>query len=346
MVRVAIIGAGLMGGVHARGYATLSERVSLRLIHDVNPDRAAVLADTIGTEIALTLDDVLDDPEVEAVTICVPPHLNREIAVRALRAGKHVFLEKPIALKLEDADAILAAAEQSRTVLMVGLVLRFWPGYAELRALACGGELGRPLTVTTSRLQPPAEWGGWISDVHLTGGIAPLVLVHDFDQMNWLLGEPLHVAARPLRGAGRAATHVGVWVDYGDASGLAEATMDMPSSYPLTSELRVVCERGAVVYSFEAGGAEAADSSGPGSGEQRLGASNAHHLSIYRDKPKSHEIVELGDGDLWTPELVHFLDAIEGRAPLGLGTGHQARQTLAVALAANRSLESGAVERV
>ena len=122
--------------------------------------------------------------------------------------------------------------------------------------------------------------------------------------------------------------------------------MDMPRSYPLTSELRVVCERGAIIYSFEAGGAQTADSSEQGSGEDRLGTSNAHRLSVYRDKPKSHEVVELGNGDLWTPELVHFLDAVEGRAPLRLGTGRQARQTLAVALAANRSLQSGVVEGV
>src|SRR5581483_8683347 len=113
-----------------------------------------------------------------------------EATEAALAAGKHVFLEKPIALTLEDADAIVAAAERSGRMLMVGLVLRFWPEYVELQRRVAAGELGRPLAVSALRLSPPADWNDWMADRSQSGGTPVDLLIHDFDQMNWLLGTP------------------------------------------------------------------------------------------------------------------------------------------------------------
>src|SRR6478735_7088946 len=107
VVTLAIVGAGFMGSAHAANYAALGDRVRVKAVCGRSPDRAARLAATVGAEPAVELDAVLADPEIDAVDVCVPTPLHREVVERAFDAGKHVFVEKPIALTVEDADAIL-----------------------------------------------------------------------------------------------------------------------------------------------------------------------------------------------------------------------------------------------
>ena len=144
MIGVAIFGGGFMGASHAANYAELGDRVRVRWVCSHPSERAAKVAESIGAELSSELDDALRDPQVDVVDICLPTSLHREVAERAFSAGKHVFLEKPIALTREDADAIVAAAERSGQIFMVGLVLRFWPEYVELaRRIGVGSSVDR-----------------------------------------------------------------------------------------------------------------------------------------------------------------------------------------------------------
>ena len=129
MVTVAILGGGFMGAAHAANYKALGERVRVKTVASRTASRAARVAEVVGAEVTGDLDAAIRDPAVDAVDICLPTPLHRDYAERALAAGKSVFLEKPIALTIEDADAIVAAASRSDAVFMVGMVLRFWPEY-------------------------------------------------------------------------------------------------------------------------------------------------------------------------------------------------------------------------
>ena len=193
MITVGLLGGGFMGAAHAANYAALGDRVRVKTVGSRRSDRAAAVAASVAAELTDDLESVLRDPEVDVVDVCLPTAMHRELAEAALAAGKHVLLEKPIALTLEDADAIVAASEASDRLLMVGLVLRFWPEYVELQRRIAAGELGRPLSVTAQRLSPPADWNDWMADAARSGGVAVDLLVHDFDQMNWLLGTPKRV---------------------------------------------------------------------------------------------------------------------------------------------------------
>jgi predicted dehydrogenase len=343
VINVALLGAGLMGGVHGRSYLSLGDRARVQYVYDIDGSRAIRLADELGAKAVRDPESALA-ADVDVATICVPPTFNRRLAELAFSRGKHVFLEKPIALTLADADAIVSAAQRSHRELMIGLVLRFWPGYDALHAETSSGKWGRALVARADRLQAPAEWGSWISDEKMSGGIAVLVMVHDFDQLNWLLGNPAAVSARALLGSGEGAQHVIAEVEYENGGwGVVEASMAMPRSYPLTSSLHCLCEHGALRYEFEAVGA---GRSGDAGGAERLATSQDHVLTIYGDEAAEPERRRLESEDLWRQELTHFLDCVErGHAPTS-GTGTQARSALAVALATNRSLESGRAERV
>jgi predicted dehydrogenase len=194
------------------------------------------------------------------------------------------------------------------------------------------GELGRPLTVSTHRLSPPADWNDWMADPAQSGGTAVDLLVHDFDQMNWLLGEPRSVYAHePSEG------HVSALVEYDDATGLAEGSMRMPRSYPFSSNIRVLGEDGVAEYAFSAAPAEDGGN---------IGAPTAPRgLRLYPAGGEP-ETVAVESTDPWGPELEHFVECVERGRPPEQGTGQQARDALRVSLAANRSLESGQPEPV
>lgn len=179
-----------MGSAHAANYAALGKRVRVKTVCGRSPERAARVAESVGAVPGTDLDSVLDDPEIDAVDICLPTPIHRDVAGRAFAAGKHVLLEKPLALTVEDAEAIVAAAERSGRIFMVGLVLRFWPEYVELGRLVERGELGRPKAVFTQRLSPPADWADWLRDRDQSGGTPVDLMIHDFDQINALLGTP------------------------------------------------------------------------------------------------------------------------------------------------------------
>ncbi len=332
MITVAILGAGFMGRSHAANYKALGDRVRVKVVAARREEQAANVAQTVGAATTSDLDAAVRDPEVDAVDICLPTPLHRMWAERALAAGKHVFLEKPIALSAEDANAIVAAAEASRRAFMVGLVLRFWPEYVELQQRVAARELGRPLSVSTYRLSPPVDWNEWMADPEQSGGVAVDLLVHDFDQMNWLLGEPRRVFAHSPR-----VGHVTAVVEYDGASGFAEGSVAMPRSYPFSSDIRVLCEGGGAEYAFSAA---------PVEGEGNIGASDsARGLNLFPNEGEA-TTVAVESADPWGPEIEYFVDCVEnGRQPTQ-GTGAQARDALLVSLAANRSLASGEPENL
>jgi predicted dehydrogenase len=333
VITVAILGGGFMAASHAANYRALGDRVRVKTVASRPSGRAAAVAASVDADLSDDLQAALRDPDVDAVDICLPTPLHREWAEASFAAGKHVLLEKPIALTLEDADAIVAAAVRSGSLFMVGLVLRFWPEYVELQRRLAGGEVGRPLSVSTLRLSPPADWNDWMGDPAKSGGVPVDLLIHDFDQMNWLLGTPRRVFARASR-----PDHVFAVVEYDGAEGLAEGSMAMPSAYPFSSNIRVLAERAVAEYAFSAAPAE---------GGGNIGASDAPRgLRLYlRDRAEPLSL-PVESADPWGPEIAYFVECVEhGRAP-EQGTGAQARAALAVSLAAVRSLDSGRPEDV
>jgi predicted dehydrogenase len=339
VITLAILGAGFMGGAHAGNYAALGERVRVARVYSRTAERAARVAAVVGAEPTTDLDRVLADPAVDAVDISLPTPVHRDVAERAFAAGKHVFLEKPLALSVEDGEAIIAAAARSGRIFMVGLVLRFWPEYVELHRRVAAGELGRPHSVAAARLSPPATWAEWYADVAASGGPPVDLMVHDFDQANWLLGTPRTVYAHAIRSADPSyPAHVIAAVGYDGAQAVVEGSMSMPESFPFSSLIRVVGEAGAAEYAFRA--APAADGGNIGEVDP-----TARGLRLF-PRGGSPETVIMDPVDPWGPELEEFVSCLEqDRAPEN-GTGEQALLALRVSLAANRSLASGAVEKV
>lgn len=147
-VRIAVLGCGYWGSNHIRTLAGLG---ALHAVSDANIARMEGLAREYKC-LAVEPGDVYDHPEIDAIVMALPPQFHAEAAIRAVKAGKDVLVEKPIALSVADAKAAVKAARDAGRVFMVGHVLRFHPAFEKLQELIANGELGSVRYIHSNRL--------------------------------------------------------------------------------------------------------------------------------------------------------------------------------------------------
>jgi predicted dehydrogenase len=340
MIGIAILGAGFMGQTHAAAWKALEGRVRVEVIASRTVERAASVAEAAGSgDVVADVQTAIADPRVDLVDICLPTPMHRAAAEAAFAAGKHVLLEKPLALTREDAEAILDAADRAGRTLLVGLVLRHWPEYQRLHELAAEGAIGTVRSASALRLSPPADWADWFIDPAQSGGVAVDLMVHDFDQLNALLGPARTVHAQCVRhGPHSAPQHVVAVTSHPRGAGLAEGGMMLPASYPFSSGLRVLGAAGVLEYPFAAG--PAVDGGNIGGVDQEANRLRLHPAGGVAS------LVDVESADPWHRQAAYLAGCLEADRAPELGTGEQALAALRVSLAANRSLESGNVEEV
>lgn len=329
VLSVAVLGSGFMGGVHARAFARLPG-VRVTGVSSRSHERAAALADEVGARPFTDAGSLIALDEVDAVSVTLPTHLHEAYAVAALEAGKHVLVEKPMALTLDACDAMIAAARASGRTLMVAHVLRFWPEYVALVERVHSGRLGRPLSASALRLSSRPAWGEWFANPAWTGGAVHDLHIHDLDGLAWLFGRaPLTVHAYGRRGPTGGWDHLQTLLDYGEASALAEGSVMMPDDYPFAMSLRVHCERGSIEFAFRAGGSGVETGSAAGS-----------VLSEFVPGREPRRIETTGE-DAFESEIAYFARCVRSASAPTRADAVAGRQAVRVALAVRRSLDIG-----
>jgi predicted dehydrogenase len=193
-LRCAVLGLGNRGKAIGRLLQRL-DGVSIKWLIDSGQDRIRQFQRQVNCKDAQGGSDLVSalvDPDVDAVFITLPDHLHRVAAERAFLAGKHVFLEKPIATTTGDAKAILAAWRISGRVLQIGYVLRSAPFYQAIRNTIRQGRLGAVRVMHLSEQLSVAHGGSfmrrWHADPRLSGGMFIHKACHDLDIACWLVG--------------------------------------------------------------------------------------------------------------------------------------------------------------
>jgi UDP-2-acetamido-3-amino-2,3-dideoxy-glucuronate N-acetyltransferase len=197
-IKIAQVGAGYWGKNLARNFAQLG---ALAAVCDPHPDTAAREAAANNVR-ARPLDDVLADASIGAVSIAAPAELHAELALRAFAAGKHVFVEKPLALTHDDCARMCAAAEAARKVLMVGHLLQYHPAFETLLAMVRAGEIGKMRYAYSTR----ASLGKLRTEEDVLWSFAP----HDVSMLLALFGE----APETVHGVGGAFVTPGIEDEY------------------------------------------------------------------------------------------------------------------------------------
>jgi len=209
-VRVAVVGAGI-GRAHIEGFVAAGAQVAVVCDLDASKARALARKYSLDARIESDFSAVLGDG-VDAVSICTPNALHASMAIDAMRAGKHVLCEKPLATNASDAQRIADCARETGRICMVSHVLRFRDDVLELRRRA--NEIGEIYyaRVLARRRSGIPKWGGWFTQNALSGG-GPLIDtgVHTLDLAWWLAGCPVPVSASGVSYAkfGPQKTHLG-----------------------------------------------------------------------------------------------------------------------------------------
>jgi predicted dehydrogenase len=209
MLRIGIVGIGFMGMIHYLA----AKKVKLAKVTAVcsrDPKKLAgdwrsiqgnfgprgEMTDLGGIKKFSSVEELVADPDIDLVDICLPTNLHADAAIRALEAGKHVLVEKAIALSPQEADAMLAAAKQAKRMLMVAHVLPFFPEFAFAADFIRSGQGGKVLAAHFTRVISKPDWSAEIADAVKTGGPAVDLHIHDTHFIGLACGVPREVYAR------------------------------------------------------------------------------------------------------------------------------------------------------
>lgn len=187
-VRICLVGAGRAGMVHAYNFRQRIAGVRLVAVVDANEALAQERAAELDAQFAFdTIESALSKVGFDAVCISTPTFTHASIAVTAARAGKHILCEKPMALTLDEADAMIAAARQAHVVLQVGFMRRFDPAFRAAKEQIETGAIGDPIIIR-SLTRGPGLPPRWACDPATSIGMLAEVNSHDFDTLRWLSG--------------------------------------------------------------------------------------------------------------------------------------------------------------
>ena len=186
MVKLALLGAGRIGQVHARAISMIAD-AKLKYVFDPMLEAANFIVDRYGA-IAASMDEILGDPEVQAVLICTPSDQHADQIQRAVIAGKAVFCEKPISTNVDTTRETLRVVDENQGCLMLGFQRRFDTHFAALKAKLADvtvGQLEQLLIISRDPAPPPYDY------MKASGGLFKDMMIHDFDMARWLLGEKI-----------------------------------------------------------------------------------------------------------------------------------------------------------
>ena len=230
MVNIGIAGVGFMGVTHFKAIekvkggkvVAISTRDEKKLRGDWrkvqgNFGGSGGVQDLKGIATYGDIDDLLGDSKVDLVDICLPTNMHVEWTLKALAAGKHVFLEKPIALTLKDADKLIAAAKKHKRRFMVAHVLRYFPEFCLIKEFVDSKECGPVLAAHFKRIiSRPAWWAP--EDLRRTGGPSIDLHIHDADFIQFLFGLPKAVNSSGYVGRGDTVEYINTHYHYGGRS--------------------------------------------------------------------------------------------------------------------------------
>ena len=225
-MKVGLIGLGAVGRVHfdcwrkspSARLVAVADRDARKLAGDFSASKlnigaqADTPADMGGTATYGRAEDLIADPDVEIVDICMPTPWHAPLTLAALRAGKHVFCEKPMSLDAAACAEMERVARETGRQLAIGHCLRYWPQYVRAHGLLASGRYGRALYARFHRscAMPRGSSGGWLARAEESGGVLDMH-IHDIDVALWWFGRPASVAATGIVREGLPLVMDAVW---------------------------------------------------------------------------------------------------------------------------------------
>ena len=335
-LKVGVIGLGSMGSTHLDIYSQISE-VEVVAVADLKKSRldgssraegnisGQAQGSVVGFEAKQYLDgmDLIDDPDIELVDICVGTNLHFVFVEAALAKGKHVLVEKPLARTYDEAKKIVELALNSSTNIMSAMCLRYWPAWVWLKKVIDSKQYGRCLSLTCKRQtsHPPGtfysnddECGGALLDLH----------VHDTDFINYCFGMPKAVFSQGYKGPSGGIDHVATHYIYDQSQNAplvtAEGTWTMQEGYGFNMSYTANFEKATACYLLD----------------------DEETLTLFRSSYEP-EIIKLDEGMGYEFEIRSFVDEILRGEKSDMALLNQAAKSIAIIEAEQVSIRSCSV---
>lgn len=331
-MRIGIVGLGFMGAAHLRAWQTVPDAQlaavassdALKLTGDLsgivgNLDRRGEQMDFGEAARYRSAQELIEDPTLDAVDLCTPSYLHADQAVAALEAGKHVLVEKPMALSDYQCRWMLDAAARRNRVLMVGHLLRFWPDYTAALDLVRSGSLGKLRSAFLRRKCAAPTWSPWLRDKSKSGGAVLDLLIHDFDFCRQLLGMPETLQATGVEDEAKGIDLLEARLSYGNDSPqvVVSGGWHHTGGYPFSMEFTLICDEGTLDFR---------DGDRP--------------LTLHRTSGES-ETVALSPLDAFEAEMTAFATACREGVPSVICAPQESADAVAMAYAADLSRSRG-----
>ena len=345
VVKIGLIGFGFMGTTHWGVYRGLKNAKVVALA-DLDPakrrgDVSKVVGNIGGGDNSKPIDlrgvTVYDDAmklireaDVDMIDICVPTVDHAELAIAALKAGKHVFCEKPLCRTAAEAMKIAAAAKKAKGFFNVGLCVRAWPEYRAAWEYFKSGKAGKMRSATFKRVSPGVDgnsWNNWYMDGKISGGALLDLHVHDTDEVNYFFGKPKAVTAVGANVVSKngGIDHVVTTYDFGDGRlVMAEGGWEQAKGATFEMSFTIVCEKATLKL----------DSTG-------------FNVFLKNGKKQTPKLDVKNGPTGWHQELAYFVSCVQrGVKPTKYQTVDSIADTMRIVFAEEKSVKTRRTVRV
>ncbi len=340
MQTIIIVGFGFMGGMHAQAYSKIA-KARLTAAVDANVKAAAAALKQLGISVPVYRDlrEALTRHPADVIDICLPTPLHGKFVRQALKAGRHVFCEKPFTANAAEAFKLAELAEKSGRSVQVGQCIRFWPEYEAFVEFVKSRKAGKLLSLTLQRRagRPGYSMGDWLNKGKQSGGAALDLHVHDTDFVHHLLGCPKAVTSVGTKDK-TGWSHIFTTYHFDEIAVTAEGGWNYPPHWGFQMAFQAIFEKGTVEFDSTVNpslkltlGTQAKRPLAfrvPSAGSSGSGAGNISSLGGYYN------------------ELAYFVGRLEkGRKP-ALATPRQAAESVRTVLAEIKSASTGRTVRL
>lgn len=335
MINVGVVGMGFMGVTHIKAYRKLPgvnvgaicDAVRLPLDGDLSKvsgnlnDKDPVKLDMTKVKAYKDLKDLLADPDIHLIDLCVPTQVHVPLTTMSLRAGKHVVCEKPLARNSTQAQQIADEAAKAKGYFMPAMCMRFWPEWAWLRKAVQENRYGKALVARFRRLSEPPAWGReTYFKGEISGGALLDLHIHDTDFVQFCFGRPKSVTSRGFTLYSGAIDYVST--QYEVASGTivsAEGGWVMTEGFGFHMSYIVNFENATADFDISRG---------------------AEALKVY-EKGKAPQVIKCEGVDGYVGELGHMVECIAQGKPPYLVTAQDGLSSVQICEAEEKSIKEG-----
>ncbi len=250
MIKLGIIGTGYISNIHTIAAKDL-DNVSISSVFSRDRNNAKKFAEKYKIPNYYDNYNALLDSDVDAVIIGVPTTLHKDFSIKALKKFKHVLCEKPISLNISDAFEMQKAFQQSKKILMIAHVLRFWAEYVTVKKMMDDGALGNIRKIYAYRFASIPKWSknNWLLNQDMSGGVPIDLQIHDVDYILWLLGEPKKYYSTGVSNVEGLIVNSSTVFQYNQATAVAEAGYVLAKGFRFEMGFKIITDSVVLDYS-------------------------------------------------------------------------------------------------